>query len=79
MYNNLSNCDILMYGIMYTSIFGQSEEGLKYDFVVNPGGDPSQIVIELEGVTHVRVTADGELAFSTPFGELRKGPPYTGV
>jgi hypothetical protein len=57
--------------------FGQSEEGLKYDFVVNPGGDPSQISFDLEGVTDVRITPEGELAFNTPFGELRKGRPYT--
>jgi hypothetical protein len=57
--------------------FGQSDEGLKYDFIVNPGGDPSSITFELEGVTNVRVTPEGELAFTTPFGELRKGRPYT--
>jgi hypothetical protein len=77
---NIPQHEQLRYPNLWDNIhayFAQSEEGLKYDFVVNPGGNPASIAFELEGVTNVRVTPEGELAFSTPFGELRKGRPYT--
>jgi hypothetical protein len=59
------------------TIFTESDEGMKYDFVVSPGGNPADIVLEMSGVTNLRVTAKGELSYLTPFGELTKGSPYT--
>jgi hypothetical protein len=59
------------------AMFYSSSEGLKYDFKVLPGGNPADIRFAMEGVTNLRVTASGELTWSTPFGELVKGRPYT--
>jgi hypothetical protein len=57
--------------------FYGTEEGLKYDFIVQPGFSPDPIEFEMEGVTDLKVTADGELSFETPLGELKKGRPVT--
>jgi hypothetical protein len=52
-------------------------EGLKYDFIVKPGGNPGQIKVELNGVEKLKVNAKGELEFLTSHGKLLKGSPYT--
>jgi hypothetical protein len=57
--------------------FYGTEEGMKYDFIVRPGYSPDPIEFEIEGATNLLVTAEGELAFETPLGEIKKGKPYT--
>ena len=46
---------------------------LRYDFIVAPGADPSQIAFRLEGTDGVWITEEGDLAFQTRFGEVRHG------
>jgi hypothetical protein len=53
------------------------EGALKYDFIVSPGASPKQIVLEMSGVEGVHVTAEGDLAFTTPMGVLMKGKPFS--
>ena len=57
--------------------FYNSMEGLKYDFIIKPGGNPDQIKVELDGVEKLKVNARGELEFLTAHGKLFKGSPYT--
>ena len=57
--------------------FFDSKDGMKYDFIVHPGGDPSQVRFEMRGVEKLKINAAGELTFKTPLGELKKGKPYT--
>src|ERR1017187_7748139 len=35
--------------------YGGSKEGLKYDFVVNPGGNPSAIHLRYSGITEMKL------------------------
>jgi hypothetical protein len=44
---------------------------LRYDWVVQPGGDPSQIVFELEGSEKTYIDREGRLVFMTRFGEVK--------
>jgi len=44
---------------------------LRYDWVVQPGGDPSQIVFELEGSEKTYIDSEGRLVFVTRFGEVK--------
>jgi hypothetical protein len=44
--------------------------GLRYDYVVHPGADPSQIVFTLEGSDKTYVNEKGNLVFTTQFGEV---------
>ena len=57
--------------------FYNSMEGLKYDFIVKPGGNPDQIKVKLDGVEKLKVNTRGELEFFTAHGKLMKGSPYT--
>jgi len=49
---------------------------LEYDFVVQPGADPGQIRMELDGAQQVRLAPDGGLLLQTPAGELRQHRPF---
>jgi hypothetical protein len=44
---------------------------LRYDWVVQPGGDPSQIVFGLEGSERTYIDSEGRLVFMTRFGEVK--------
>lgn len=59
------------------AIFDNSPDGLKYDFMVQPGGNPADIQLDMYGVSNLKVTPEGELSFSTPLGTLVKGKPFT--
>ncbi|KAA5534549.1 T9SS type A sorting domain-containing protein [Taibaiella lutea] len=50
-------------------------KGLKYDFVVHPGGDPSQIRLNIKDAEKVSITEKGELLMQTKLGEIREDAP----
>lgn len=64
----------LVYRNLYDGIdlvFRAVAGGLKYDFIVEPGADPSRIRLRYEGAS---VSTDGSsLLISTPAGVLREG------
>ncbi|MFO0453046.1 MAG: SBBP repeat-containing protein, partial [Pseudomonadota bacterium] len=51
--------------------------GMKYDFVVHPGADPSQIQLIYEGKNPLTLLEDGGLGMQTPLGNLKEDKPYT--
>ncbi len=54
-----------------------TDEGLlKYEFIVHPGGNPSQILMRYDGVDKLSVSK-GELVLKTSVGEVREMPPYS--
>lgn len=71
----------LWYEMIYDRIdarfYGNDEQQLEYDFIVHPGGQVSDIRLEMEGVKNLRLNKKGEIVFQTPMGELKKGSPYT--
>jgi YHS domain-containing protein len=50
-------------------------QGMKYDFIVNPGADISQIQIKYEGVKNLGVTNQGDLEARTIFGPVYERIP----
>lgn len=50
---------------------------LKYDFVVHPGGRPSDIRLQYEGATSLELSADGSIAAATPMGEIHEQAPVS--
>lgn len=48
---------------------------LKYDFIVQPGSDPKQIVLGFEGVTP-RLLKDGSLSIETSVNKIKELAPY---
>jgi hypothetical protein len=49
---------------------------LKYDLIVKPGADPSNIALKYEGVDGITVK-NKELSIRTSVGEMKEGKPYT--
>ena len=59
------------------ALFHNSGAGMKYDFIVSPGGKPKDIKIALDGVKNLAVNKKGELSFVSSLGKLLKGAPHT--
>ncbi|MBI4910130.1 MAG: SBBP repeat-containing protein [Acidobacteria bacterium] len=57
------------------AVFYSSEGRLEYDFVVQPGGDPSRIQLAWKGVDGVRIDGGGDMIVSTSAGDLRHKKP----
>lgn len=52
------------------------DNNVKYDFIVKPGADPSQIKIEYTGVDGIEKT-DNELKIRTAVGSLTESKPFS--
>jgi len=64
-----SGIDLLYYGA------SQPGAKLEYDFVIEPGADPDQIELQLDGYEEISLDADGGLRLRSAAGELRQLPP----
>ncbi|MBZ5859273.1 DUF7948 domain-containing protein [Flavihumibacter profundi] len=54
-----------------------TDEGwVKYEYIINPGGDPGKIVMRYEGIEKLSLRK-GELVIKTSVGEVREMQPYT--
>jgi len=51
--------------------------GMKYDFVVHPGADPSQINLLYEGQNPLKLLEDGSICIQTQLGSLKEEKPFT--
>lgn len=50
-------------------------QGLKYDFIIQPGADPGKIIFEFEGVDKVRIR-QGNLMIKTSLAKTTEMQPY---
>ncbi|MBE0640760.1 MAG: hypothetical protein IH599_01910 [Bacteroidales bacterium] len=58
-------------------LYGDGEGGLRYDFIVYPGADPSLIALELEGVQDARLLPDGMLSLQIGEETVKLPAPYS--
>jgi hypothetical protein len=58
--------------VIYTN-----RNGIKYDFLVHPGGNPSNIKLSYSGHTSLKLNGSGDLIVSTPLGSITEGKPYS--
>ena len=58
-------------------IYYCNEEGLKYDFIVNPGADPKIISMIYKGINDLSINTNGSIVIKTQSGELTDGAPYS--
>ena len=54
---------------------GKAQGGMKYDFIVHPGADPSLIRLVVTDAPGVGITTAGELLMKTSLGEVRERAP----
>jgi len=53
------------------------KKGLKYDFIVHPGADPSQIKLKYKWTDKPQLQEDGSVKISTPMGAITEGTPIS--
>ena len=58
-------------------VFYSSEQGMKYDFIVKPGGNIADIQLKYKDVQHLKLLKDGSLEIKNPLGTLTEGKPFT--
>jgi hypothetical protein len=56
-------------------VFAGTMDKLKYEFLVRPGADPSQIRLAYRGASSVQINDQGSLIVSTPSGGFEDGIP----
>ncbi|MEO5644613.1 MAG: T9SS type A sorting domain-containing protein [Bacteroidia bacterium] len=69
-------------GVVYHNIYNkinlhyyEKDDNLKYDYIVAPGGNYSEIQLQVEGAENISVQKDGSLLFTTPLGIIQEGAP----
>jgi hypothetical protein len=75
---NVPNYSSITYKDIYTGIdlrYHGDGKGMKYDFIVNPGADLSQIRIHYEGVDNLSISNAGDLEAQTQFGLVYENIP----
>jgi gliding motility-associated-like protein len=49
---------------------------LKYEFIVHPHADPSQIALKYQGASSLEINASGQLLVRNPLSTFREAQPY---
>ncbi len=55
----------------------KGQKGLKYDFIVHPGADPSLIKLEYKWTDTPEISPDGSMNINTPMGKIAEGNPIS--
>jgi len=56
-------------------VYGNGND-LEYEFIVNPGANPDDILLTYSGIEGLAKNGEGELLIATPFGQLKETKPY---
>ncbi len=69
--------------ITYTDIYPYidwvlfvNDNALEYEFVVHPGGNPSNIRLKYKGATSINILENGSFQANTPMGIITEARPY---
>lgn len=83
--SNLDGVQAYAYSkVVYKNIYNNidwvlyvQDGGLKYDFIVHPGGNANDIKIKYNGATSVKKEDAGDVVATTPFGSVKEKAPYS--
>jgi len=56
-------------------IYYGNQRQLEYDFILEPGADPHQIRVAIEGAQSIKIDSNGDLSIHTEGGEIRQTKP----
>jgi hypothetical protein len=56
-------------------VYHGNQHQMEYDFIVNPGGDPTKIAFKFDGATGVSISSEGHLTMNSPTGTLTVRKP----
>ncbi|MCP4583861.1 MAG: hypothetical protein GY839_19800 [candidate division Zixibacteria bacterium] len=77
-HTDVPNYSSITYKDIYPGIdlkYHGNGKGMKYDFIVHPGADISQIQIRYEGADCLAITPNGDLEATTLFGPIHENIP----
>jgi hypothetical protein len=77
---NVRSYSTITYKNVYPNIdlvYRQNASGVKYDLIVNPGGNVSDIHLQYNGADAVTATDDGRVHVTNPLGRIEEAAPYT--
>jgi hypothetical protein len=57
--------------------YGLENHKLEYDYIVKPGGNITNIQMELDGAGGLRISEKGELIITTPWGKVAEDKPVS--
>lgn len=57
-------------------VYSGTVDRLKYEFIVKPGADPSQIKLAYQGASSVIINTAGQLEVTTPLARFHDDTPY---
>jgi len=77
--NNIPTYKGIIYKEIYPGIdlkvFGNNKD-IEYEFIVNPGADPANILLTYNGIEGLSTSTQGKLLIATAFGTLKETKPY---
>jgi hypothetical protein len=76
--SNVPTFDKVLYADIYDGIdlvYYFTEEGLKYDWVIRPDGDPDKIAQVYQGIDSIRIDTNDQLVVATEAGTIREDVP----
>ncbi len=79
-YTSAYSYDEIKYVDIYPNIdwvIKQTKNGLKYDFVVHPGGEPDDISLRISGCSESKIDELGRMILISPFGEIIENAPLS--
>lgn len=56
---------------------GQENGAVRYDFLVEPNADASQIALEFDGADNIKIDKEGNLLIHTPAGTIKQNKPFS--
>jgi hypothetical protein len=71
---DVPNYQRIIYENIYNKIdlvYYNTADGLKYDFIIHPGGNPADIVLKYEGIDTLDIDNKGDLIIRTAVGNLK--------
>lgn len=78
--NNVQSYEVVTYKEIYSNIdlqFHTKDGQMKYDFIVHPGGNPSDIQVDMDGMDKASINGEGQLVLNTSLGTVTEDTPYT--
>lgn len=76
--HNVKHFKKLTYQEIYPNIdlvYHFTEQGIKYDFVIHPGGDLSSIKLKYNGMNSLKLSSKGDVLLATALGDIRENIP----
>jgi len=78
-HRNVPNYKAVVFADIYAGIdlkyFGNGKQ-MEYDFIVSPGADPNQIIVQYDGAKSISVNDAGELVVETDWGDVTELRPF---